>query len=100
LADGKQLLAAVRRGEHRQIELLDLSTRKLTGLTREATDHWNPFFSHDGVQVVYHKATAGLKVPNVEYWGTPPGTNLKLLRLARAFPAFSPDGTSGPAGSN
>src|SRR5262249_1792489 len=29
---------------------------------------------------------------NVERWGTPPGTSLTLLRIAGAFPAFSPDG--------
>src|SRR5262249_22946789 len=37
-------------------------------------------------------ASPGHTIPNVELWGTPPGTNLKLLRLAGAFPAFSPDG--------
>ncbi len=92
-ADGKRLVAAVLRGEHRQIELLDLSTRKLTALTREATDHWNPSISPDGTQVVYHKTTPGLETANVEMWGSPPGTNLKLLRLTGAFPAFSPDGS-------
>jgi Tol biopolymer transport system component len=83
LADGKQLLAAVRRGEHRQIELLDLTTRKLTGLTKETTDHWNPSVSPDGAQVVYHKATAGLKVPNVVVGG--PAGDCLPLRLAGAF---------------
>jgi Tol biopolymer transport system component len=33
-----------------------------------------------------------LVIPNVERWGAPPGTDLKLLRLMGAFPAFSPDG--------
>jgi Tol biopolymer transport system component len=90
--DGKWLVLAILRGEHRQIELLDLSTGKLTALTREATDHWNPAISADGAWVVYHRITPGLKVPNVEQWGAPPGTALKLLRLTGAFPAFSPGG--------
>jgi Tol biopolymer transport system component len=91
-ADGKWLVAAVLRGRHRQIELIDLATRKLTALTDEATDHWNPSISPDGRQVVYHRASPGFAVPNVELWGTPPGTGLKLLRLSGSFPAFAPDG--------
>ena len=91
--DGKWLVLAILRGEHRQIELLDLNTGKLTALTREATDHWNPSISPDGAQVVYHRTTPGIKLSNVELWGSPPGTNFKLLRLAGAFPAFSPDGS-------
>ena len=90
--DGKWLVLARRRGEHRQIELMDLGTGKLTPLTTEATDHWNPAISADGRQVVFHKATPGLAVPNVEQWGAPPGTDLRLLRLEGAFPSFSPDG--------
>ncbi len=57
------------RGEHRQIELMDLSTGKLTPLTTEATDHWNPDISPDGRQVVFHKVTPGLTIPNVERGG-------------------------------
>jgi Tol biopolymer transport system component len=90
--DGLRLVFAGLRGEHRQIELLDLNTRRLTTLTREAADHWNPSISPDGAEVVYHKSTPGLKITNVELWGSPPGTDFKLLRLAGAFPAFSPDG--------
>jgi Tol biopolymer transport system component len=91
-ADGKWLAAAVRRGAHRQIELMDLNTRQLTAVTKEATDHWNPSVSANGTRVVYHRTTPGLAVPHVELWGSPPGTNLKLLRLAGSFPAFAPDG--------
>jgi Tol biopolymer transport system component len=90
--DGKWLVAAVLHGSHRQIERIDLATRKRTALTNGATDHWNPAISPDGRFVVYHKTTPGLVVPNVELWGTPPGTDLKLLRLAGAFPSFSPEG--------
>jgi Tol biopolymer transport system component len=82
----------VLRGSHRQIERIDLAKRQTTALTRAATDHWNPAISPDGRYVVYHKVTAGLTTPNVERWGTPPGTGLTLLRLAGAFPAFAPDG--------
>jgi Tol biopolymer transport system component len=91
-ADGKSLVVAVLRNTHRQIELLDLANRKLTALTSDATDHWNPSIAPDGRHVVYHKSTPGHAVPNVELWGTPPGTDLKLLRLAGSFPAFAPDG--------
>lgn len=90
--DGKRLVLVCLRGKNRQIEMLDLHTGKLTPLTRDAGDHWNPSISRDGGQVVYHRATPGLKIPNVELWGTPPGTAIKMLRLAGAFPAFSPDG--------
>lgn len=90
--NGKRLVVAVQRGEHRQIELLDLATGKRTALTEGAADHWNPSISPDGARVVYHRATTGLEVPNVELWGAPPGTGLRLLRLAGAFPAFAPDG--------
>jgi Tol biopolymer transport system component len=91
-ADGKSLVAAVLRDGKRQIELLDLASRKLIALTDEATDHWNPSISADGRSVVYHRTTAGLTVPNVELWGAPPDTGLRLLRIAGAFPAFAPDG--------
>ncbi len=91
-ADGKWLVMAVPRSGHRQIELMDLSTGKLTALTWEATDHWNPSISSDGRHVVYHKISSGFTTPNVERWGAPPGTDLNLVRLAGAFPAFSSDG--------
>jgi Tol biopolymer transport system component len=91
-ADGKWLVAAVLHGKHRQIERIDLATRKRTVLTDAGTDHWNPAIAADGRSVVYHKTTPGLVVPNVELWGAPPGTDLKMLRLAGAFPSFSPDG--------
>jgi Tol biopolymer transport system component len=90
--DGRSLIVAVLRNGQRQIERFDLASRKLTALTEEATDHWNPSVSPDGRHVVYHKSTRGHAVPNVELWGSPPGTDLKLLRLAGAFPAFAPDG--------
>src|SRR5262249_33097765 len=90
--DGKWLVAAVLRGKHRQIEKLDLGTGQLSALTSEPTDHWNPAVAPDGRSVVYHQVTPGFTTPNVERWGTPPGTGLTLLRLAGAFPAFSPDG--------
>ena len=33
-----------------------------------------------------------MAVPNVEPWAAPPATELRLFRLAGAFPAFAPDG--------
>jgi Tol biopolymer transport system component len=90
--DGNWLVATVLRGEHRQIELLKLATKEWIPVTRDATDHWNPSISADGRWVVFHKARADFAFPNVELWGSPPGTDLKLLRLAGSFPAFSPDG--------
>src|SRR5262249_6229574 len=91
-ADGAHLVAAVRRGGHRQIELIDLSTRAMRALTDGATDRWNPSFAPDGRSVIYHQASPESSSPTVEPWGTPPGTRLRMLRLAGAFPAFSPDG--------
>ena len=90
--NGMWLVFARLRGKHRQIELMDLSLGKLTSLTTEATDHWNPDISPDGRLVVFHKSTSGLIIPNVERWGAPPGTDLQMLRLKGAFPSFSPDG--------
>lgn len=91
-ADGRRLVATVDRGGHRQIVLIDLATSKVTDLTDEETDHWNPAITADGRSVAFHKASPGTAAPNVEPWGAPPGTGLRLLRLAGAFPAFSPDG--------
>ncbi|MBI5116123.1 PD40 domain-containing protein [Candidatus Poribacteria bacterium] len=91
-ADGKWLLMAVRRGSHRQIELMDLGPRSLIALTNDATDHWNPSISADGKRVIWHKTVPGFHAPNVELWGAPPEAGLKLLRVDGAFPTFSPDG--------
>jgi Tol biopolymer transport system component len=90
--DGTQLVVAVGRGGHRQIALVDLSSRGLTFLTEKPADHWNPSISPDGRLVAFHQSTAGTTVPNVEPWGAPPGTELRLFRLAGSFPAFAPDG--------
>ena len=90
--DGKKLVVVVVRNGHRQIALLDLSNHSLEALTEDASDHWNPTISPDGRFVVYHQSRPDMKVPNVELWGTPPATDLRLLRLAGAFPAFAPDG--------
>lgn len=92
-ADGKWLVAAIRRGEHRQIERMDLATKKLTAVTKDPADHWNPSISADGTQVLYHKTASEFTiVPNVEVWGSPPGCEFQMLRLAGAFPALAPDG--------
>jgi Tol biopolymer transport system component len=91
-ADGKRMAAAVARNGHRQIVLIDLASRVLTDVTEEPTDHWNPAIAPDGRSIVYHKASPDLRAPHVEPWGAPPGSNLRMLRLAGAFPAFSPDG--------
>lgn len=91
-ADGKWLVAAVRRDGHRQVALVDEKTSAIKIITKEPLGHWNPSVSPDGRYVVYHRAGRGVTVPNVELWGAPPGTGLRLLRLAGAFPAFSPDG--------
>ncbi len=90
--DGEWLLASVLRGEHRQIEMMNLATKKWVPVTQDASDHWNPSISIDGGRVVYHKARPDFTAANVELWGTPPGTELRLFRLSGAFPAFSPDG--------
>jgi Tol biopolymer transport system component len=91
-ADGKRLVAAVDRGGHRQVVVMDLASRALTDLTDEKADHWNPAIAPDGRSVVYHQAAPDAASPNVEAWGAPPGSALRMLRLAGHFPAFSPDG--------
>ena len=91
-ADGKFLVATVSRREHRQIVRIELATRALTDLTDERADHWNPAIAPDGRSVVHHRAAPDAPTPNVEPWGAPPGASLRMLRLAGAFPAFSPDG--------
>lgn len=91
-ADGKFLVAVASRGDRRQIVRIDLDTRDLTDLTDEKTDHWNPSIAPDGQSLVYHRAAPDAPTPNVETWSAPPGASLRLLRLAGAFPAFSPDG--------
>lgn len=89
--DGRWLVAAVRRGSHRQIEVLELATKEWSALTADETDHWNPSISADGKRVVYHQSTADVTVPHVEMWGAPAETELKLVRVAGSFPALSPD---------
>jgi Tol biopolymer transport system component len=87
------LAVAVLRGNGRQIELLDLATGKLSPVTEEAADHWNPSLSPGGQSVFYHKVTPGLVGHRVEVWGAPPNTDLRMLRIVDGmFPAFSPDG--------
>jgi putative membrane-bound dehydrogenase-like protein len=85
------LAMVVKRGEHRQIEVMDLDTRKLTPITSDATDHWNPSMSSDGRHVTWHQASP-VEASNVETWTTPDSTKLRMLRVAGAFPAFAPDG--------
>jgi Tol biopolymer transport system component len=89
-ADGGQLVVAVRRGARRQIARLDVRTRALTDLTDGPLDDWNPAIAPDGRSVVFHRAASPV-APNVEVWGGPPETGLRLLRLNGAFPAFGPD---------
>jgi Tol biopolymer transport system component len=91
-ADGKWMVAAVSRGGVRQVVLIDLASHTLTDLTDAATDHWNPVIAPDGRSVVFHMTTPDAPAPNVEFWGSPAGTSLRMLRPAGAFPAFAPDG--------
>jgi Tol biopolymer transport system component len=91
-ADGKRLAAAVSRGGKRQVVVIDLASGVLSDLTDHNTDHWNPTIAPDGRSVVYHMTTPDAPMPNVEEWGAPSGSGLRLLRLAGAFPAFAPDG--------
>lgn len=90
-ADGKRLVAAVRRGSNRQVEMLDLATKAWSAVTSDATDHWNPAISPDGTRVVYHRSTSSFTVPNVEIWGSSRETGLQLVRVAGSFPFLSPD---------
>ena len=91
-ADGRKMTLVLHGDYHQQIGVLDVETGTLEEITKEQTDHWNPTISRDGQKVIYHKRTSGQKTPNVELWGEPPETRLNLIRLAGAFPAFSPNG--------
>ena len=91
-AEGRKLAVVTHRGRTQQIAVLDVITGELDVVTEGDTDHWNPTITADGQRVVYHKKTKGPGAPNVELWGRPPNTRLDLLRIAGAFPAFSPDG--------
>jgi Tol biopolymer transport system component len=92
-ADPDHLAEAVLRENGRQIELLDLATGKLTPVTDDAADHWNPSLSPEGDEVYYHKKTPRAAGPRLERWGTPPDTDVRMLRIVDGmFPAFSPDG--------
>jgi Tol biopolymer transport system component len=88
-----RLAVAVLRKHGRQIELLDPATGKLSAVTEDKTDHWNPSLSPDGERIVYHKVSPGSAGPRVELWGTPPDTEVQMLRIVDGmFPTFSPDG--------
>ena len=89
---GRKLALVVHRGNTQQIAILDTYTAQLDVITEDDTDHWNPAITAEGQRVVYHKKTMGSVTPNVELWGRAPNTRLDLLRIAGAFPAFSPDG--------
>lgn len=91
-ADGEFIVAAVSRGGRRQIVRIDLTTRALSDLTDDEADHWNPSIAPDGRTVVYHRSAPDAPTPNIESWGAPPESSLRLLRVAGSFPAFSPDG--------
>jgi len=91
-ADGKRLVTAIGRAGHRQVVMIDLASHSLTDLTDTAIDHWNPVIAPDGRSVVFHMTTPEAPAPNVEFWGVPPDSSLRMLRPAGAFPAFSPDG--------
>jgi Tol biopolymer transport system component len=89
--DGRKLAVVVQGKANKQIAVLDVASGSLEEVTSDATDHWNPTITPDGRSIVYHKQTPGKTTPNVELWGAPSATRLNMLRLAGAFPAFSPD---------
>ena len=90
-ADGSRLAFVKRGGPHLQIATLDIATGSITDVTNDATPHWSPAISPDGNAIVYHKSTKDQTTPSAEWWASPAETDLKLLRLDGAFPAFSPD---------
>lgn len=90
--DGTRMAVVAHGSRHRRIAILDVETGMLQPATDGKTDHWNPSISPDGQAIVYHAKAPDTTTPNVELWGAPPETRLKMARLAGAFPAFSPDG--------
>lgn len=92
-AHTEHLAVAVFRGNGRQIELLEPASGKLTAVTTDAADHWNPALAPHGDAVYYHNTAPITPGPRVERWGTPPDTELQMVRLIDGmFPAFAPDG--------
>jgi len=89
--DGRKLAVVLHKSPHKQIGIFDVESGSLSEVTSDAADHWNPTISPDGRTVVYHRRTPDKATPNVELWGAPPETRVNMLRLAGAFPAFSPD---------
>jgi len=90
-ADGTKLVAVTYRGPVQHVALIDPKTGDASEVVAGDIPLWNPTISPDGRSVIYHRETPGQARPNAEWWGAPPGTKLKLLRLDGSFPAFSPD---------
>jgi putative membrane-bound dehydrogenase-like protein len=84
------VVATRREGGSRQIELIDLDTRKMTPLTAGGQDHWNPSLSPDGRWVVYHQDRS-VPLPAVDVRESPAGP-VRLVRVAGSSPTLSPDG--------
>jgi Tol biopolymer transport system component len=88
-----KLAVAVLHSGGRQIELLDLVTGNLSPVTRAPANHWNPSLAPGGDRIYYHRITPPPAGPRVELWRTPPGTDLRMLRIVDGmFPSFAPDG--------
>ena len=91
-ADGRRLVASVDRGGHRQIALIDLASGRGDGPDRRGD---RPLEPRDHARRAVRRLPQGeprLHHAERRTWGAPPGNDLRLLRLAGAFPAFSPDG--------
>ncbi|CAN1353155.1 Tol-Pal system protein TolB [Linum perenne] len=99
--DGKRVAVATRRkrSSHRQIEIFDLELGEfspLTELRNPNLHHYNPFVSPDSNFVAYHRfrgesSSGQMKIPRLEPVVSPI-KDLRMLRIAGAFPAFSPAG--------
>lgn len=89
--DGTKIAFVARDGGGQQIGIFDVKRGDRKTITDERTSHWNPAVSPDGTAVAYHRSTANEPTANVEHWNGPAGSDLGLLRIDGAFPAFSPD---------
>ncbi len=92
-ADGSAIAFVQQGGDHHQIAVLHRHTGEVSPRTSAPTTHWNPTIAPDGKRVIYHRTTPGQSTPNQRWWAAPPETNVTMMQIDGAFPAFSKDHT-------
>jgi serine/threonine-protein kinase len=57
--DGNRIALQVAYGSHDQIAIYDIESDRLTQLTSDAANHWNPIWTPDGRRIVYSSDASG-----------------------------------------